>query len=227
MMRGSWKVYAVAAGVLILSFVAAWLLPTTELFRAILSIPGVSALVAMLFQFVRDLAAHERALDLQQRQHLFNLGAASHMAKVAFDKHVEFAEKYISTMQTGLDELFRSRRPEEGEKFLRKLVDIRLAHRAWITDDIEAKVTPFESALSQIGKIKIGGGVHPQRDYDVDELYQFFSRALGFDEEGQVDDAIASRRIISHLRDLLEVRQLIQLRREIVQAAIDALERKA
>jgi hypothetical protein len=201
--------------------------PWVAALTAFLSFPGVAALLTVLYQAVRDQAAHERALDLQQRQQLFNLGVASHMANVAFDKHVEFAERYISTMQTGLEELFRSRRPEEGENVLKKLADIRLAHRAWITDDIEDKVTPFESALSEIGKINVGGGAHPQRDYDVDQLYQFFSRALGLSGRGPAgDDAIAARRIISHLQDLLEVRQMIHLRREVVQAGINALERK-
>lgn len=96
MMRGSRKVYTVAAGILILSFVATWMLPTTEILRAILSIPGVSAMVVALYQIVRDQAAHERALNLQEKQQLFNLGVTSHMANVAFDRHVQFSEKYIS-----------------------------------------------------------------------------------------------------------------------------------
>jgi hypothetical protein len=53
MKRRSWKVYAVAAAVLFFSFVAAWM-ATTELLTAILSIPGVSAMIAALYQFVRD-----------------------------------------------------------------------------------------------------------------------------------------------------------------------------
>ena len=38
----------------------------------------------------------------REKQQLFDLGVTSHMANVAFDKHVEFSEKYISTMQEGL-----------------------------------------------------------------------------------------------------------------------------
>jgi len=66
-MRESWKVYVVAAIVLVVSFVAAWNLPTTEALRGIIGLPGVGALFAVLYQIVRDRAAHERALELQQR----------------------------------------------------------------------------------------------------------------------------------------------------------------
>ncbi|HLE64051.1 MAG TPA: hypothetical protein VI750_12960 [Pyrinomonadaceae bacterium] len=156
MMRGSWKVYAVAAVVLILSFFTAWTLPTTEILRGIISLPGVGALFAVLFQIVRDQAAHERALDLQERQQLFHLGVASHMANVAFDKHVQFAEQYISKMQDGLTQLFHTGPPGESLKFYSELVDIRLSFRAWITEDLETKVMPFEDALRQMGAKNIG-----------------------------------------------------------------------
>jgi threonine/homoserine/homoserine lactone efflux protein len=100
MKHPAWKVYAVTVTILVLSFVTAWM-ATSELLTAILSIPGVAAMVAMLYQFIRDQAAHERALDLQEKQHRFDLGVTSHMANVAFDKHMAFVEKYISTMQEG------------------------------------------------------------------------------------------------------------------------------
>ena len=120
MIRWSWKVYSVLAGAMVVSFVAAWM-ATTELLSAILSTPGVAAMVFALFQFVRDEAAHERALDLQQRQQLFDLGVTSHMANVAFDRHVEFVEKYISTMQKGLTDLFTTGPPGDSLKFGQKL----------------------------------------------------------------------------------------------------------
>lgn len=230
MMRGSYKVYAVAAGILIFSFVAAWMLPTTEIFRAILSIPGASAIVVALYQFVRDQAAHERALDLQDRQHLFNLGVASHMANTAFDKHVEFAEKYISTMQEGLTELFTTGPPGESLMFSHKLENVRLSFRTWITEDIGVKVMPFEAALRKMGATNIaleGVPPGPKRTQLVTEIYQAFSTVAGIAYEGQVDENLAPGKIMNHLQDLLEVRQLSRLRRAVVQAAIDALERKA
>jgi len=83
----SWQVYTAAAGVLILSFVAAWMVPTDEFLRAILSIPGVAALVAALFQLVRDQAAQERALILQEIRHQNQLvieqGTRRHQLRLA------------------------------------------------------------------------------------------------------------------------------------------------
>jgi hypothetical protein len=229
MIRKSWKVYAVAAGVLILSFVAAWLLPTTELFRAILAIPGVGAMVAALVQLVRDEAAHERAPDLQERQQLFELGVTSHMANVAFDKHMAFVEQYISTMQDGLTDLFTTGPPGDSLKFGQKLEATRLSFRAWITEDIEAKVMPFEAALRRMGVHKIvleGIRPGPERTRLVNEIYQLFSAVVGMEHEEQVDETHAPRRIMNHLQDSLEVRQLVRLRRAAIQAAINALERR-
>lgn len=57
--------------------------------------PWCGAIVTVLYQLLRDQAAHARALELQERQQLFNLGVASHMANVAFDKHIHFSEQYI------------------------------------------------------------------------------------------------------------------------------------
>lgn len=229
MKRSSWKVYAVAAAVLVLSFVTAWM-ATTELLTVILSIPGVSAMIFALYQLVRDQAAHERAVELQEREHLYDLGVTSHMANVAFDKHVAFVERYISTMQEGLTDLFTTGPPGESLKFSLKLADIRLSFRAWITEDIEAKVMPFEAALRKMGAHKIGlEGIPPgpERTRIVNEIFQTFSAVAGIEHKGQVDENLAPRKIMNHLQDMLEVRQLVRLRQSAIQAAIGALERKA
>jgi hypothetical protein len=228
MKHPAWKVYAVTVTILVLSFVTAWM-ATSELLTAILSIPGVAAMVAMLYQFIRDQAAHERALDLQEKQHRFDLGVTSHMANVAFDKHMAFVEKYISTMQEGLTDLFTTGPPGESLKFGQKLQDIRLSFRAWITEDIEVKVMPFEAALRKMGAHEIvleGLGVGPERTRLVNEIYKAFSAVAGIEDEGQVDEILAPRTIMSHLQDSLEVRQLVRLRRAAIEAAINALEPK-
>src|SRR5437762_1785859 len=70
--------------------------PAYSVFQAISAVPALGALFAALFQVFRDQAAFERQLLLQQQQQAFNLGAASHMASKAFDKHSEFCEKYMA-----------------------------------------------------------------------------------------------------------------------------------
>ncbi|MFQ5929613.1 MAG: hypothetical protein ACE5MK_07930 [Acidobacteriota bacterium] len=229
-MRHSWKVYIVASIVLVVSLVAAWTLPTTEILRGIIGLPGVGALFAALYQIVRDQAAHERALELQEKQQLFNLGVASHMANVAFDKHVQFSEQYISKMQQGLTELFQKGPTGESLKFCSDLIDARLSFRAWITEDLEVKLMPFEDALREIGARNIAlEGLSPgkERTRVIDEMYQVFSNVLGLKHEGEVDERVAPRRIISHLQELLGVQQLTRLRMAPIRAAIDALEKKS
>jgi hypothetical protein len=151
------------------------------------------------------------------------------MANVAFDKHVAFVEQYISTMQAGLTDLFTTGPPGESLKFSHKLEHVRLSFRAWITEDIEAKVMPFESALRNMGAHKIvleGLPVGPERTRVVNEIYRIFSDVTGTPREGTIDETLAPRRIMTHLQDCLEARQLSLLRRVTIQAAINALQRK-
>ncbi len=231
-MRGSWRVYAAAAVVLILSFVAAWTLPTTEILRAIVGLPGVAALITVLYQVLRDQIAHERALELQRKQELFNLGIASHMANVAFDKHVQFSEQYLARMQQGLSELFQKGPTKESLKFCGELADIRRSFLAWITKDLKDKITPFEDALYKIGSSGIildHLPVGEKRSQEVDQMYQIFSEVLGLPrEKGSVDERVAPDRILGHLQHLLGVEQLSRLRAAVIKEAVDALEsRKA
>ena len=228
-MRQSWKVYVASAIVFAVSFTIAWTLPTTDVLRGILGIPGVGALFVALYQLFRDQAAHERTLELQEKQQLFNLGVTSHMAQVAFDKHVQFSEQYVKRMQEGLTDLFQKGPPGESLRFYNDLVDIRLSFRVWITEDIETKVMPFEAAILQIGGLGIAlNGLTPgeQRTQWVDEMYKAFSGVAGLEHEGQIDEKIAPRKIMSHLQSLLGVEQLSRLREATVQSAIDALNRK-
>jgi hypothetical protein len=230
MMRKSWKVYTVASGVLTLSFVTAWTLPTTEILRGIISLPGVGALLAVLYQIVRDQAAHERALELIEKQHLFNLGTTSHMANVAFDKHVQFSEQYITKMQQGLTELFQNGPTKESLKFYGDLVDIRRSFLAWITKDLKGRITPFEDALYKIGASNIildSLPVGEARSREVEQMYQIFSDVLGLPKEKvSLDERVAPERILSHLQHLLGVEHLSRLRAAVIKQAIDTLESK-
>lgn len=89
------KVYGGSGAVLLVSFIAAWLLPVAELFKGFAAVPGVGALLNVLFQLWKDERAHERAVELLHRQQDFALATASHMANVAYDKHVMFCEAYV------------------------------------------------------------------------------------------------------------------------------------
>ena len=72
--------------------------------RAVTALPAAAAVIAAIFQLVRDQAAHDRAIVLQAAQNGFAVGATSHMASVAFDKHVGFSEEYVTpSIEESLD----------------------------------------------------------------------------------------------------------------------------
>ena len=90
------KAYIPLIAVMVFSFGAAYFLPLEKVLLGIIATPGGLALFGALYQILRDQSAHERKIELQRRQEIFNLGATSNMANVAFDKHVEFCGKYMS-----------------------------------------------------------------------------------------------------------------------------------
>lgn len=72
---------------------------TTDILHGLIGLPGVAALLAVLYQILRDEAAQARAVDLQEKQQIFHLGVASPMANVVFDKRVQFSQQYITRLQ--------------------------------------------------------------------------------------------------------------------------------
>ena len=229
-MQLTWKIYIVAGIVCAVSFVATWMLPTTDVVRNVIMLPGVGALFMALFQLLRDEAAHVKTLEIHDKQDLFNLGVTSHMANVAFDKHVEFSEKYIKTMQEGLTDLFRTGPPGKSLSFSQDLQDIRLSFRAWLTGDVQAKIMPFESALREMGAIHIAlEGMSPgaDRSSNVDRIYKRFSEVAGIEHEGHVNEDLAPGRIMDQLQALLGVEQLCRLRKAVIEAAINTLEKSS
>ena len=144
----SWKAYSILAVITITSFAATWLLPTPDQFKGILSLPGFGSLVYALFQLFRDQTEHEKRLELQSKEQIFNLSVSSHMSNVAFDKHVAFCEEYISTIYDGLKNLFMTGPSKEAITLSADLQNIRLKFRPWLTSEILEKIVKFEKALT-------------------------------------------------------------------------------
>lgn len=94
--------------------------------------------------------------DVLKAQNAFSVGTVSHMATVAFNKHVEFCEAYIEEMYRALDALNSDGgigAPLEARSFSQ----IRQRWALWLTPGMEIKLDRFESAITQI----VGG---PARD---------------------------------------------------------------
>lgn len=221
------KTYLASAVVFGASFVLAWVLPIPEVVRVLAIMPGFGALANVVFILWREELAHERAVELQERQQDFALATASHMASVAYDKHVKFCEEYIETTNRGFVELMKSGPSLDAVQLGNGLATIRLRHTAWLTSDIESKLEAFEAALR-----KMGAAEHRLETLDVGEertklvdenLQRFLIFAGEKKPENEGEAAVAREKVIDHLREVLGIKQLTELRQNATRVAITRL----
>ena len=182
MNRGFWIGIAIIVGA---SLGITFLAPINDAYKGIASLPGVAGLTAALFQLVRDCAAHQRNLEIQQEQQLFNLGATSHMANSVFDKHVEFCEKYLAEVHQTVVTLTREGPTQEALEHAGKLYTLRIDYTAWVTPEIDGKLMPFEKSVRKIGAnldlVKALSGAEDRdeiRTKALEEMYDVFSNLM-------------------------------------------------
>lgn len=216
--------------VFVASCLAAWLLPVAAIFKGIASIPGVTALLVFLGRLWRDERIHERAVELQIKQQDFVLGTASHMAAVAYDKHVVFCEEYIQRVQQGLQELMRNGATKEAMNIGSDLVRIRIKHSAWLTAEIEKSLQPFEMALINIGAnehLLESLPVGDRRNQVVEEVYRFFGLVLGHEKPVKEEEAnMTIKTIIEKIRNILGINTLTALRQKAAELALERIEER-
>jgi hypothetical protein len=228
-MTYSWPVYIVLAIVATVSFGTALFLPTADILRWVSGVPALVALIGVVLQIFRDHAQYEKSLAIQRDQQHFILGVTSHMANVAFDKHVEFCERYISKMQETLSTLFSEGPTRKCLELSSVLANIRLSSRTWLTSDIQDKILPFEDALTKIAikHIELESlPVGEKRTQVVEAMHNTFADVLGLSRlegRGDNDEEVAARRIMDHLQAILGVKQLVQLRVSLVDEAVKNL----
>ena len=228
-MTYSWAVYIVLAIVAAVSFGTALFLPPADILRWVSGVPALVALIGVVLQIFRDHAQYEKSLAIQRDQQHFILGVTSHMANVAFDKHVEFCERYISQMQETLSALFREGPTKKCLELSSALANIRLSSRTWLTSDIQDKILPFEDALTKIAVKHIELDSLPvgeKRTQVVEAMHNTFADVLGLSRlegRGDNEEEVAARRIMDHLQAILGVKQLVQLRIALVDEAVKTL----
>lgn len=231
-MTYTWSVYSILALVFALSLGTAFVLPTADILRWVSGAPALVALIGVVLQIFRDHAQHEKTLVIQRDQQHFILGVTSHMANVAFDRHVDFCEKYITQMQETLSTLFHEGPTRKCLELSAKLADTRLSFRTWLTSDIQNKILPFENALTKIAGMHIeleGLPVGDKRTQVVEAMHNTFADILGLSRHegrGESDEAVVAGRIMNHLQDILGVKQLVRLRIALVDEAVKTLEGK-
>lgn len=224
------KKYLLPLGVLVLSFLGATFLPIDDIFRGIISLPGGVALAYALYQLFRDDQQHRRKILLQDKQQDFILSTSSHIAEVAYDKHVLFCEEYIERIQKGRQELFRDGASTKTINIGADLVRIRQKHAAWLTDEIEEKLKPFEQVLIEIGssehylQMTAGEGMNERKRETIDKIYKSFGLVLGHGKpESDQEADLHIDKVIDKIRDILGIKAMTKLRIKSTQVALDRL----
>ena len=215
------NVYLLLSLVFLTSVAATFVPSMGDLTRAVTALPAVGAVLAGLFQLLRDQMAHERAWSIQAAQNSFTVGVTSHMANVAFDKHVTFSEEYVVEMFQTLTTLFREGPTDQVLSHSGNLYKIRQRWAIWITPDVEIELEKFEAALR-----KIGASAHfvevdltsPKRSDTIETMYSLYEEVTGMtdgdEKQARADHAILS--IIQCLRQVLGIEELTELRRTLV-----------
>ena len=130
----------------------------------------------------------KREKESQERQNEFSIGVTSHMAQVAFDKHVGFCEKYIRAVSEAL-QVSAQQEDWSEPPTLADLVTIRRKWTIWLDDDLEDHLEKFERAL--------------------------VSPAWTFDPAGaRLSNVVHVRTLVKRLRKLLHVEELVRRRDE-------------
>jgi hypothetical protein len=208
------------------------------------------ALIGFVVQFVRDDAAHkreiekvdrteerslaaerrahERGMAANERENRFALGVSSHMAKVAFDKHVSFCEEYATVADKALNEIFRNGPYPDAVHDAGCLLAIRRKHAVWITAEVDEKLGQFEQLFLEMGasagyvEATRGEARESARQEHIDRMYSHFSTLTGAPEwqGAKLDQNKAVTATIHWLRTILGTEELNAMRKAFVRVAI-------
>ena len=230
-MKLNCKTYVVLAIVFILSIGTFFLLPDGhEVLGNVVAAPGVTALLAALYQLMRDEADYEKRMETQRREFQFTLGAASHMANAAFDKHVDFCEKYMKELNDAVRTLYREGDTPTALDHANKLYMLRQDYATWLTDRINIDLDEFESALRKLGAaahfIKSTTGYEDlveQRILRINSNFELFNRILGLKNSENIQEKSMVEDLTTKVRAILGVEELTRLREHLIKQASNAI----
>jgi hypothetical protein len=165
------------------------------------------------------------ALQIEDAKNHFIVGTTSHMANVAFDKHVRFCEEYVEQVFRAMENLFRQGPHEDALNYAYVLASVRKRRAVWLTPEIEAKLEKFEAAFRKIGAsaglVKAMPGDPKGIKVMFEEFAKVFGPEYGFKEwNGEaVAEDYTMVSIIASLRNVLGIAELTQLRSEFIKRA--------
>ncbi len=200
------------------------------------------ALAGFVVQFVRDDAAHKREIEKADRtnerllinkdlENKFTLGISSHMAKIAFDKHVLFCEEYAAAADKALNDIFKSGPAPDALVGAGNLLAVRRKHAVWITEEVDAKLNKFEQLFVEMGAsagyvdATRGAPSSESRQDHINRMYKHFSTLTGAGEwQGEkLDQGSAVISTIHWLRKILGTEELNAMRQSFVGIAVSEL----
>ncbi len=225
--------YGISIVVIVLSAIMIYVLPLSNSFRELFSLPAIMGLFSILVQGWRDQISYEREKELQKKQHEFELSVASHMANVVFDKQVEFCEKYYQKMVDIISNLgsvlFRDI-GDMGRNYVKELKEIRRLYSPWISSETENKLVVYENKLWDISAGSFFSTLSPnsteeekQFEKKTKSIFEVYAEYLGikyFDgERMHVKDAASI--VLDDLKEILGVTDLETLRRNSLNRAVN------
>ena len=172
--------------------------------------------------------ARAHSFQMEEAKNRFTIGATSHMASVAFDKHVQFCEEYTAEVYRTLAFLFKKGPNQDVLQNANALMDVRTRWSVWLTPEIETQLEKFEGALRKIGaNAWLLGELREMRSRKdvIKGAYSTFAAVMGWEKwQGEaVTGDLAAERVIEGLRSVLGITELTQLRAELVKRAMKNL----
>ncbi|HET9377526.1 MAG TPA: hypothetical protein VFO40_21305 [Chthoniobacterales bacterium] len=147
-------------------------------------------------RYSKELAelAHVRAVLLSDRQNIFSMGATSHMAVIAFDKHIGFCEEYLEVTTKALQRISMAPSTPQEPLDLSGFFLVRQKWSLWLTDGIEGRLDTFESTIKAIAA----------------------GTPLVDDAGNAMSNERSVKTLIAGLRQLLATEELTALRSELI-----------
>jgi hypothetical protein len=180
-----------------------------------------------LVMFTKEIE-RRNALEEKGAENAFVLSATSHMAQVAFDKHMEFCERYLSKVREGLSILVQEGPTAKASEIANGLWQVRQDFVLWETKDVALLLNRFDGALREIAFGTLMADQLPvgeKRSERLDKTFDVFDKVLHLQPlpDGATDE-VAIAHIIASLRDHLGVSQLTELRKHYLAEAAKRIE---
>mgnify|MGYP000319827968 CR=1 FL=1 len=191
----------------------------------IASLPFIGVILSCLFKLFRDDMEQQRKLQLQENEHKFHIGASSHMANIAFDKHIEFCEEYLREVDNLETILWQQGPTEKAIIHANNLWNLRKKYTAWITLEISQKLGPFEQKVRELGAnqgyVEAMKGTEGNTDGKRDVLQELMNSFKEIINRSDEDHPNSVNMIREEIRDILQINKLTKIRTNIINTAFD------